>query len=105
MFTEDKLYINYKIKNILKVKTLKKTKQTVMFLRSPKHFKRGKQFLSKYTSYIFKSIELVGVNTSNIPFLPHKYLYNLLLYLYLKANLPEQNLKKVSLKFNLIVRF
>lgn len=105
MSIPNKLSLIYKVKSILKTKNLKKTKQTVMFLRSPKHFKRGKQFLSLYTSYIVKSMSFTNIATFNIVFLSSKSLYNLFYFLYLKSCLPEQNLKKITIKFNIKIKF
>ena len=105
LFYKNKLIITCKLKINLKNKKIKKTKQSVMFLRSPKHFKRGKQFLFHYSSYVIKTININNINTTRLICLPHKQLSNIIFYSYLKSSIPKQSVKKISLKYNVKVNF
>lgn len=81
----------------------KKKNTRLMFLRAPKHFKTGKQFINYFKNtkqLIYKNYVL---NTKNFIFLSSQQLYNLYTLFILKSNLPEFKINKVTYKFKLIV--
>lgn len=85
-----------KYKNVYKV--LKKKKSSIMFLRAPKHFKVGKQFIFNY-SLISKKV--LKINIKNIYYLIHlnpKSLFSLL-SIFNKNTLPEVQTTRITTVF------
>ena len=85
-----------------------KNNMPVMFLRSPKHFKAGKQFMNFYSKN-YRLSNNIGVNTAliNIFFLKKKS--NATIYRFFKNYsyniLPDLNVERISIKTSIIVKF
>ena len=98
---KNRLFIFYTIKSFLK----KKKRESVMFVRSPKHFKRGKQFLFYYCTTVHKILKCHKVNTNNLIYFKSQTLYNIFFSTFLKTTLMGQKLLKVSYKYTVNIKF
>ena len=70
----------------------------IMFLRAPKHFKVGKQFISQNFSVCTKQITLKNIQVTPLGLISYKKLFNLC-YLFNKNVLPELHLTRITCIF------
>ena len=75
-----------------------------MFLRSPKHFKKGKQFLNLYSGVTIKTFNFLKINTWLITIFSSYYIRNLIFLTLIKSLLPNEVLKKVSIKYTVSIK-
>jgi hypothetical protein len=81
----------------------KKKQSTLMFLRAPKHFKAGKQFIRYFKNTKKITHHPFSLNTKSFIFLSSKQLYSLYFTYILKNSLPEFKINRVTYKFKLVV--
>ena len=87
------------------IKTSKKHQQPLMFLRAPKHFKAGKQFINYFVSQINYKHNISNIKPKPFLFLTPQQLYIIYYNYILRCNFPGSKLYKVTYKFKLHIMF